>query len=142
MHPGQAKAMVHPGQAKAMVHPGQAKAMVHPGQAEAMVHPGQAKAMRDSNPGLSARKQIRSPVDQAGDGGWAVGWALLPKRDRSLVNVVLLVVTGPSLVAGFTSSVPFAHWSMKASLVAVLVCSGVMRFTTSHSQTGILQYFC
>ncbi|KAF2344278.1 hypothetical protein FHG87_024966 [Trinorchestia longiramus] len=59
-------------------------------------------------------------------------WALLPERDCSLVNVVLvlLVVTKPTLVAGFTSSVLFAHWSMKASLVAVLVCSGTMRFTT------------
>ncbi|KAF2357329.1 hypothetical protein FHG87_011914 [Trinorchestia longiramus] len=60
----------------------------------------------------------------------AVGWALLPGCDRSLGNVVLLVVTRPSLVAGFTSSVLFAHWSMKASLVTVLVCSAAMRFTT------------
>ncbi|KAF2357220.1 Dbl (DH) domain, partial [Trinorchestia longiramus] len=57
----------------------------------------------------------------------AVGWALLPERDCSLVNVMLLVVTVPSLVTGFTSSVLFAHWSMKASLVEVLVCSGAMR---------------
>ncbi|KAF2346460.1 hypothetical protein FHG87_022786 [Trinorchestia longiramus] len=60
----------------------------------------------------------------------AVGWALLPERDRSLGNVALLVVMGPSLVAGLTSSVTFAHWSMKASLVAVFVCRGAMRFTT------------
>ncbi|KAF2345380.1 hypothetical protein FHG87_023863 [Trinorchestia longiramus] len=48
---------------------------------------------------------------------WAFGWTLLPERDRSLVNVVLLVGTRPNLVARFTSSVLFAHCLMKASLV-------------------------
>ncbi|KAF2350784.1 hypothetical protein FHG87_018462 [Trinorchestia longiramus] len=61
----------------------------------------------------------------------AVVWALLPEHDRSLANVVFLVVTGPSLVVGFTSSVLFAHWSMKTRLIAVLVCSEAMRFTYS-----------
>ncbi|KAF2366338.1 hypothetical protein FHG87_002900 [Trinorchestia longiramus] len=50
----------------------------------------------------------------------ALGWALLTKRDRLLVNVVLLVETRPSLVAGFSSSVLFAHWSMTTSLVAIM----------------------